>query len=222
MSRYTNLPKTKKKKPDEFITTIDRITKFALSYKKPFIALLIIIIVVSVGYFAIQQKQNRDLMVFNTALNKALQDDNKEQALKDVIAGFGSKDVSVAARLPLIQIYLEKKDYALAQQEASQASQHTVPYFASMLKLSDVELLWQEGKLDEALSEIEGLSAADRGIVGDYFTLVKAQILEAQGKKGEALRIYQTLTIEAVEDPYVQTKAKEYLLLLSANETTPE
>jgi len=222
MSRYTNLPKSKKKKPDEFITTIDRITRFALSYKKPFIALLIIIIVVSVGYFAIQQKQNRDFMKFNKDLNKALQDDNKEQALKDVIASFGSKDVSVAARLPLIQIYLEKKDYAQAQAVASDASKHTVSYLASMLKLSDIELLWQEGKLDEALSEIEGLSQSDKGIVGDYFTLVQAQLLEAQGKKDEALKIYQTLTEEAVEDPYVQTKAKEYLLLLGSNNAQPE
>lgn len=218
MARYKSLPKTKKKKPDEFISTVDHIVRWISRHSKVILLVVVVLVAVGVGYLVIKQKQQRDLLTFNAELfnaqSKNSDQSKKDEALKALIKKYGRYDVSIAARLPFIRQQVEEGKIGDALNELSRASRSGSSLLSNLLKVSEIELLWQEGKLDEALEMIEKEVQGDPTARADYLDLIKAQILEQQGHKEEAMSLYVNLADESNEDEVVRIMANARMIWL--------
>lgn len=216
MPRYTKLPKTRKKKPDEFISTIDHLVRWGSDNSKKILFLVLVIVLMSIGYLVIKQKQRKDLMAFNEELFQALSDKvpdaDKEGVLQGIVKKYGRYDVSVAARIPLSQLYLDKKEFSQALNQMNQASRVSWVALASLVEISEVEVLRGEGKFDEALEVIEKYASGDH----PYLKYIKAQILEEKGMKHKALALYQELSENSENNSFFKKRAQEKIIWLLA------
>ncbi|MDO8519785.1 MAG: hypothetical protein Q7T11_06440 [Deltaproteobacteria bacterium] len=68
-----------------------------------------------------------------------------------------------------------------------------VPFLKPVVDLSRAEVAWQKGDAQAALKILDDVIAAGSGIAGDYPLYLKAQILEKEGKKEEAVALYRKL-----------------------------
>lgn len=80
------------------------------------------------------------------------------------------------------------------------------------------QLLWQKKDLEGALKTLDGQTQDEERFGGNEIRLLKTKILEAQGKKDEAMTGYEKLAAEANIPPEVQEEATSRLIWMKAHE----
>ena len=192
MPIYKNLPKTKKKKTDEFFSLIDHGVHFFNKYKVLFISLIVAMTLGGILAIFWQQNHQKQLVVLETKLYKALEAKDNA-AIEKTIEEYRNYPSARLAIFTIIQSLVDKGEgaAALALLEKHEAK---VPSGLKPLVLLDkARLYWQLGKNDEALQILDDKDLGDESPYVNEALFIKAQILEKTGKIEEAKSLFERL-----------------------------
>lgn len=219
MSRYKRLPYSNKLKKDEFISFFDKFLGWIHAQRKLLIPIFIIGVVGSI-FFLVMSKSGEDkVLQVNNALFEALQSENKKDSLIFLVTQNKNKQSLFMATLELMQMEALEGKTTEALKWLTQAKSQIPSFLKPMLVLSEVQLLWEEGKQDKALDLLKPWDNKEDLILGKYPLFLKAKILDDLGQTEEALALYRKIyQEEEVSSFFLRQEAKARALWILVNQ----
>lgn len=166
MPQYSNLPHhSHEKKPDEFVSVVDKIGHFISRWKLPLLLLVILAVAGFIGRVVYEKQNEKALQAFNQKFFEVQKIENKEEQLKkldELCNERKGKNGFVPAMLAKISLLsqLGKLDEAL--KAIKELKTEAPDYLVRSLKVSEAQILWQLQKGDEALVILEQLLDEDK------------------------------------------------------------
>lgn len=219
MSTYKRFPRTHKKKPDEFVSLVDRLVRWVVPYRRVVLVLVGVGLVSCIVYFVHANQKQEGADQFNLQYFEALQGQDVVAKLAKVVEDNAGTSTIFLAHLSLLQEQLKTGDPARALTSVAAAKESSPPMFHAMLSLTEAQILWQMDKPDEALTILESLVLGQKtalalpDLIGLYPQFLKAQILLGKGQVALAQKFYEQIA-EATADPFLQQKAREQLVII--------
>lgn len=200
------------KKPDEFVTLMDKLGHYVLKYQIPLVAIFIFACLLIMGALFLKNKNENDIITLNQKLYEALGSSDPQKELEVFIKENGQSKVGYVAHLKLFQKLKEEKNVEAATQEILLAQSAAPEFLKPVLAYSYAGWQWQQGKSDEALASLDGIK--ETALIWGDAQLLKAVILESTGKVEESKKIYQGLAENKDKDPFAAEQAKTNLWYL--------
>lgn len=219
MSTYKRFPRTHKKKPDEFVSLVDRLVRWIVPYRRVVLVLAGVGLVSCIVYFILSNQKQEGAERFNLQYFEALQGQDVVAKLAKVVEDNAGTSTIFLAHLALLQEQLKTGDLVRALKSVAAARESSPPMFHAMLSLTEAQILWQMDKPDEALTILDSLMLAQKpagnspDLVGLYPQFLKAQILLGKGQVALSQKFYEQIA-EATEEPFLQQKAREQLVII--------
>lgn len=189
------IPQTGSKDP--FFIWTGKILGFLQQNVRLLVAIVAVIVLGVTGLLIAQSRTESNWVKLNEAIFLASQSGEAAKALEKVIADWG-EEKSLQARIDLVRLSLSKRDLAQALTHLDAAIKQAPSSLKPVLISSRIQMLWQDGKTDEALKAAQDfLATKPTGMASYYVELTQAEILTSQGKKDEAKAIYDRLAKEA-------------------------
>lgn len=211
MAVYQHLPRSKKKKPDEFVSLVDHAVRWVSGHKGICITLTLIFVLGFSSFFYFKQSDEAFLVGFNEQIRKISEQPDKISAYQ--LLANRSKEMSWLAHLFILDGYLknEKIDEALA--EIEKAGEYLPSSFGPLLLWNKANILWQSGKMDDGLKLVDEVH---NPFFNDYLLFLKGNMLLDQGKINEARAQFESLLLneEAEKNPLLTKMVQERLVLL--------
>jgi tetratricopeptide (TPR) repeat protein len=205
------------KKPDEFISTVDRLTEMALSHRKHLLlmaGLLIMVgaIVVGVFWYQIKQEQWAAALEFEAASYyhqpvttlseeegaQPLREENLRKAIdqyREVVTRYPRTKSAALSQYYLGNSYLELGDHEQAI-AAYQAFIRQYSHSSSLVNLVRQRLAYAylgQGDLEAAKRAFEDVIALEGALNKDQALYELGRLYEGEGKKEEAIQRYQAI-----------------------------
>lgn len=191
----SNLPNMGPKDP--FFIWVGNVLTLIQKNTRILVIILMVIIVGIAGLMFAKSKAEKDVVKLNQDIFVASLTTNAPEELAKVVSQWGD-DKTLVAKLALVHLALEKKDWAGAIAQIDSALKTASDSLKPVLVSSRIQVLWQQGKNDEALKTADDyLLTKPSGVASQYVQLIKAEILNAAGKKDEAMTIYAALSKES-------------------------
>lgn len=219
MSTYKRFPRTHKKKPDEFVSLVDRLVRWIVPYSRVVLVLVAVGLVSCIVYFVFSNQKQEGVDRFNLQYFEALQGQDVVAKLEKVVEDNAGTNTIFLAHLSLLQEQLKTGDFAHALKSLAAARESSPLLFHAMLSLTEAQILWQMAKPDQALAILESLVLGQKeatglpDLIGLYPQFLKAQVLLANGQIVPAQKLYEQIAA-ATEDPFLQQKAREQLVII--------
>ncbi len=210
MSRYTHLPRTKTKQKNEFISFFDRVFHVLSSNKRVGTIAIIIFVLLLAGSAILKKRAEKNRQASAVNLYSAVKAVDPIEALTALSTAGG--DLAWLSQTDLVKKQKEKQE---EKQEGTFLDTllkiQNEPAVLSPLKLySQAQVLWQQGKADQALKLVDGIRA---DFFSDRLSFLKAELLVALSRGEDASRIFKTLS-DSAEDEDIKKKAKAYLAIV--------
>lgn len=218
MSRYKRLPRSVKKQPDEFVSTVDHTIRFVLKHKKMFGLLCLVVVFSGISVWFTAEKRQRNLDELSHEISLAETAENRTEAFQEILDRFGSYTPAQLTRLSLAEDAVKKGDLAHAAEQLDTLVPASPDFLKLALKIAMAKILWQEGKTDSALAALDGLTAGSDREAESSAEFLRAMILESTGKTDLAVNIYTRLASTGAKNPAIARKAVTRLVLLSDGE----
>ncbi len=207
------LPRSRKKKTDEFVSLVDHAVRIVLAHKIVAVMIAFFVLAGSLFFFYSGKKKESALLGLNEKIYLTSQSDNPEKSLKEME---GQDASGWLAGWFLFQEYLAegKTTEAFAQLELLGKK---IPSFLKPLYVwNRASLLWEQGKGGEALAYLEQ-RADPSSLFNDHLLFLKGEILADLGKKEEAQIIFKDLAGDSSDerDPAVRKRAGQRIVLLN-------
>ena len=232
------------KKPDEFISTVERLTELAQVHGKRLLlmaGLLIMVGAVVVGVFLYQLKQEKwaAALEFEAASyyhqpvtipsevegDQSLREENLRKAIdlyREVVTRYPRTKAAALSQYYLGNSHLELSDHEhaiAAYQDFIQQYDH----FPSLLALVRQRLAYAylgQGDLEAAKNAFEDLVAFEGALNKDQVLYELGRLYETEGKNEEAIQRYQQI-VESQPGTIFTTEARVRLLELGVVEAEP-
>lgn len=204
---------TAKKQPDEFFTVMDRVVHFLDTYKLTVIAVVLVAIIGSIVFLFLKSSHEKSLLASNQELHDILSlPDSESQAKLESLANSSDDSIKgVIARVTLLKKSIADAQFDKALVLAEALQKDSPDFLRPYVTQSYIELLWQNGKNDQALSEIEKVRGRFPKKVSLYLDWTKAQILLDSNSSAEAKSLLEDIISKSEDDNLIKSKAKALL-----------
>ncbi len=211
MPLYKQLPKTRKKKPDDFISFVDHALHFLVQNKNIFLLGVLLLLVLGLGVLLLRKHQAAQAVIFNQKVEEAQKSSDKDKAL-DALAKTGGP-YAWMPHLLLFKDHLSSQKWEEGLTQLGAMKGQSPEIFSPFITWNQAQLLLQQGKKEEALNVLQ--LSGKGGFFENYLLLLQGQILADLGKKDEAKPILQKLAeIAGEDDIWLKKMASEQLMLL--------
>ncbi len=197
-------PNNPKRQPDEFISIMGRVSFFAVRHRNTLVILLAVIALSVVGTLIVKSKKESNLKILNQEVFEASRAEDPVKALETLASKHDDSQGSFAIHLALFEKYREAKNLDKAKQELLLAQKNAPEFLTQLLEYSYAQILWQEGKADEAL---QALGDDKSNTLGNNQKYLKAVLLESTHKIPEAKKVYGEIIAQKDQDPFVVSLA---------------
>lgn len=207
MPLYKNLPRTHKKKPDEFVSLVDHAVQLFSKYKTIFYFIFLGLIFGGVAFvFWNEYRQNQMVMLEGKLYQSSLKNDNDEMV--KIINEYSGAEAAHLAAFKLAQSLCERGDFKGARDLLLKQQGQLSSALDPLITLALARVYWQMGENDEALKILNDKQLGEKSPYENEALFVKAQILEKTGKIDEARSLFQRLAITEGIDPSIKKIAQ--------------
>lgn len=213
-------PKVIDKTPDEFVTTMDHVTRFAKANQTTIFGVLIILLVTGLVYFGMNYIQNKNILEVNQKIYEASLIEDDQERLKSyqgIISDYSDSSVVSYLKLNLIENDLSQDDLesALTKIDELESLNHTA--LNGGLILSKINILWEQDQHDKAVALIEQHLSEKDTQLNLYGKYLKGLILEDQGQNEDALKVFRDLLANKDLSINLKNQIKSRLVWISIN-----
>src|SRR3990167_9012736 len=215
MAQYKRLPrKNVKTKRDEFVSFIDHALHYFEKYRGAIIGGVLVVLLTLASLWGVKQYQQSSLQDFSEKFYHLKNNKEPRGNFEEILKEYSLKSEQNQLHIALLQDKISAAKWDEAFNEIDAALGSVSSDFKGLLLLSKISILWQKNQLDEALATIDKEKLTEDALVKFEAQWIKGQLLEATGKKEEAIAVYEQL-VTADESHVIQAqKAKERLLYL--------
>lgn len=213
MSSYFE-PNNPKKTPDEFVSFMDHVSRYVLRYQTPIIAFIVVVALAVVGTLVFKNRKEALIKELNQKVYQAEKSEDPVKSLEALKTDHEKDHGGYAINLALFRKHREAKDLDKARQELLIAQEGAPDFIKPLLEYSYAQILWQQGKAEEALKALG--DGQNSGVVGNNDKYLKAVILQSTGKVDEAKKIFQEVIQDKERDPFAAQQARASLWSLMA------
>ena len=215
MAQYKRLPrKNVKTKQDEFVSFIDHALHYFEQYRGAILGGVLIVFLALASLWGVKQYQQSNLQDFSEKFYHLKNNKESQGNFGELLKEYSLKSEQNQLHIALLQDKISAAKWDEAFNEIDAALGSVSSDFKGLLLLSKISILWQKNQLDEALATIDKEKLTEDALVKFEAQWIKGQLLEATGKKEEAIAVYEQL-VTADESHVIQAqKAKERLLYL--------
>ena len=203
----------KQLKEDEFLTTVNKIIRFASKRKKELLAglgavVVIILIILGIRLIKTQQvKKESALLTDIFQLSTEILDNPEKLTELEELAGNGK--FARVATIRLASYWYEKENFVKAEELLSKFPSSKKDLFYYQARDLQAQVLRKQNKLDEALAIYTAIMENPENYSLDVVYSHMAELYEEKGDSAKALEFYKKLQEEFAQSYYAYDAASK-------------